>query len=158
MDFITEKTVETLLGTKIMMALLVGGVLAIGGYVVFKGLKKVEEKTEQEFKASIQSTVVSWLSNQLNAPSEQIRPALEQWINGEQQEPILASVLRIECEITRNRTDCPVKITMALEKNGELIMGEIEQKTSWENLPKDIRAKFIRFGKPTQVYVIAERK
>lgn len=133
--------------------------LSVGGYMVYNWFRKTEEKVEAEFKATILRSAARWLETKLNGLSaNQIEKALTQWLDEGKQAPMLTSILRIECQITRGATECPIKVTVALEQEGKVIAGEIEQKVAWEDLPKEVRSEFIRTGNPVQVFVIVERQ
>jgi hypothetical protein len=159
-------TMRELLPTKIIgttkmwliSGLVLVSVISVGTYyVVYKWLPK---KTEQEFNDLIQSLVtsedlVNWLVNKLEVPKNQVETALIQWMDGGKQDPIITSVLRIECGITRMKRKCLVKIAIAVKGEDGVVMGEKECEINWEDLPQDIRRNFIRSGKPTQVFILA---
>jgi hypothetical protein len=141
-----------MIGKSIVVLVLLGG-----GYSVFKWMKKTEKSVTNEFQQSIQYSVAHWLASKLDTSELQIRSSLEQWIDQNAQPSLLTSVIRVECEVTRGAKECLVKITVALEENSGVTIGEVEQKVSWESLPRDIREEFIRSGEPKQAFEVVKR-
>jgi len=141
----------------IRLALLIPFLLG-GGYGVFKWIQKTEKTIERDFTTLRRRSAAHWLASKLNFTEKQIENSLEQWENQNKQPPILASVIKIECEVTRGAKECSVKVIIALEQDGKVILGEIEQRIGWESLPKDIREKFINSGKPTLAFSVIERQ
>jgi len=126
---------------------------AVVGYAVYKLTQKAENKVEDAFGSTIRRSAAHWLAPKLNLPEEQIEKALVHWINEGKQSPILASVLRIEYEVTRGKTECLVKVVIALVQEVKVVMGEVTRKIDTADLPQDIRDEFIRSAdKDTQFF------
>jgi hypothetical protein len=134
--------------------------LVIGGYIIYKKLmQKAENKVKNEFRLTILRSAAYWLASKLDASEKQIELALEHWLDKGEQDSVIASVLRIECEVTRGETECPIKVAIALVKEGKVIIGEVEQKISCGDLPEGIREEFIRsVDKDTQNIIVSERQ
>jgi len=132
-------------------------VIAAVGYFAYKLTRKAEEKVGDEFGLAIRRSAAHWLAPRLNASEEQIEKVLALWIDEGKQDSILVSVLRIEYEVTRGKTVCPVKVTIALMQEGKIVVGEVIQKMSCGDLPENIREKFIRsVDKNSQNFVLVE--
>jgi len=136
-------------------------------YYFLKWSDRKKQATAKEFDDFLQQLLtaedlLSQLAVHFETDKEKIKIALLQWVtDNAKQDPILASIVRIECEITRvKHEEYLVKIAFLLEKGAEApLLITVGRKTEWIYLPSSVRKDFMRSSKQsTQVFILAERQ
>ncbi|MBE7463000.1 MAG: hypothetical protein HS116_05830 [Planctomycetes bacterium] len=111
------------------------------------------------FQEQVIQDAAEWMSKATGATSLSLASALHALINDHKDDPSLASLLRIDCEIVKNspsKAQCTVVV--AVNDEGRTLIGKITREVPWEYLPDEVCSEFIRNGEKVQSFTIVERK
>jgi len=143
-------------GRQVVQPLLAAAAIVVGAFLVYIWIRRNSEKTDRGFRNQVIKDAADWMAKTTGATSESLFEAL---INEQRDDPLLAPLLRIDCEILKTSPDkCNRTVVVAIKDAGKVVIGNITREVPWEYLPDEVCSEFIKTGEKTQSFIFVEKR